>query len=131
MQFPKEWPQFFTATIHQWKPCLTDNKCKDIIIECLQTMVHKKQIELNAFAILNNHVHVIWQPLGIYSPAQIHSSFTNFTGKQIKNILAQHQPTLLEEMRSKNLNRVYQIWKRRSLSIELSSEAVFEQKLDY
>ncbi|RZK18826.1 MAG: hypothetical protein EOO43_12200 [Flavobacterium sp.] len=101
----------FTATIHQWKQCLTDNRCKDIIIECLQSMVHNKQLELNAFAIMNNHVHIIWQPLGVYPPAQIHSFFTNFTGKQIKNILALHQPTLLEELRFKNLNRVYQIWK--------------------
>lgn len=80
---------------------------------------------------MSNHVHLIWQPLGEHTPAQVHSSFTNFTGKQIKNSLAINNPALLEELISKNLNRRYQVWKRRSLSIELFTEAVFMQKLEY
>ena len=131
MKYPTQWPQFFTATIQQWKNCLADNKHKDIVINCLQTMVRNKQIELNAFVILSNHIHLIWQPLGDYTPSQIHSSFTNFTGKQIKNSIAIDDPTLLEELKSKNLNRKYQVWKRRSLSIELFTEKAFMQKLEY
>jgi hypothetical protein len=34
-------------------------------------------------------------------------------------------------MKSKNLNRKYQVGKRRALSIELFTENVFMQKLDY
>jgi len=131
MMYPTEWPQFFTATIQGWKHCLKDNRNKDIIIDCLQTMVRREQIELNAFVILSNHVHIIWQPLGHHTPQKVHSSFTNFTGKQIKNSIAIHEPALLQEMKSKNLNREYQVWKRRSLSIELSSDNVFMQKLEY
>ena len=59
------------------------------------------------------------------------SYFTNFTGKQIKNAISIHQPSLLAELKSKNLNRQYQVWKRRSLSIELFSDFVFMQKLEY
>lgn len=131
MKYPTQWPQFFTATIQGWKPCLNDSRYKDIMIDCLQTMVRNKQIELNAFCIMSNHVHIIWQPLGDYTPSQIHSSFTNFTGKQIKNNIAIHDASLLEELKSKNLNRQYQIWKRRSLSVELFTESVFMQKLEY
>ena len=131
MKYPSEWPQFFTATIQEWKPILQKNRIKDIIINCLQTMVSNEQIELNAFVIMINHVHIIWQPLGNYTPSKIHSSFTNFTGKQIKNSIASYEPSLLDEMKSKNLNRQYQVWKRRSLSIELSSEFIFMQKLEY
>ncbi len=131
MNYPTQWPQFFTATIQQWKHCLKDDRYKDIIVNCLQTMVRNKQIELNAFVIMSNHVHFIWQPLGDLTPAQIHSSFTNFTGKQIKNFIAVLEPDLLHDMKSKNLNREHQVWKRRALSIELFSEKVFMQKLEY
>ena len=94
-------------------------------------MVLNKQIELNAFVIMSNHVHIIWQPLKDLTPTQIHSSFTNFTGKQIQNAIAQHDPARLEELKVKKYNRQYQIWKRRSLSIELFTESAFMQKREY
>jgi putative transposase len=131
MKYPSEWPQFFTATINQWKPCLAEDVHKYIIIECLQTMVERKQIELNAFVIMSNHVHFIWQPLDEHTPAQIHSSFTTYTGKQIRNSMLILNPIMLEEMKSPNYDRGYQIWKRRSLSVELFTEGVFIQKLEY
>ena len=131
MKYPTQWPQYFTATIQQWKHCLKEDRYKDIIIDCLQTMVQNKQIELNAFVIMSNDVHIIWQPLEDLTPTQIHSSFTNFTGKQIKNAIAQHDPTRLEELKVKKYNRQYQIWKRRSLSIELFTESAFMEKLEY
>lgn len=80
---------------------------------------------------MSNHVHIIWQPLGDHTPQKVHSSFTTFTGKQIKNGISIHQSALLSELKSKNLNRTYQVWKRRSLSVELSSDFVFMQKLEY
>lgn len=131
MNYPTQWPQFFTATIHQWKHCLKEDRYKDIIVACLKTMVGNKQVELNAFCIMSNHIHLIWQPLGELTPSQVHASFTNYTGKQIKNTLAIHDPAMLEELKAKNYDREYQIWKRRSLSIELFTESTFTQKLEY
>ena len=131
MNYPTEWPYFFTATIQEWNPCLQDDRCKDIIVDCLQTMVAKKQINLNAFVIMSNHVHIIWKPLSGLSATKIHSSFTTYTGKQITNWLKINNTNLLEKLKSKNLNREYNIWKRRALSVELFTEAVFLQKLEY
>ena len=42
-----------------------------------------------------------------------------------------YHPKVLEHFKSENKDRKYQIWKYNSLSIELYSEKVFEQKLDY
>jgi len=61
--YPEHWPQYFTATIYERKHLLTDNDCKDIIIDSLRFLVTNKRIELNAFVIMANHIHVIWQPL--------------------------------------------------------------------
>ncbi len=55
--------QFFTATIYEWQPILADNQHKDIIIKSLQFLVSDQRIELNAFVIMSNHIHLIWQAL--------------------------------------------------------------------
>ena len=34
-QYAQEWPQFFTATIQEWKHLLKEDKYKNIIVESL------------------------------------------------------------------------------------------------
>ena len=54
--------EYFTSTIYEWKPVLADDNHKDIIIGSLQFLVEKKRIELNAFVIMNNHIHLTCLP---------------------------------------------------------------------
>ena len=56
-----ESPQFFTATILEWKRLLKPDKYKDIIISSLEFLVNNKTVEVNAFVIMDNHIHLIWQ----------------------------------------------------------------------
>ena len=53
-----EYPQFFTATIQDWKRLLAPDKYKAIIIESLRFLVTSTRIKLNAFVIMENHVHL-------------------------------------------------------------------------
>ena len=55
--YPIYYPQFFTATILEWKHLLADDKHKDIIINSLKFLVAEKRIILNAFVIMSNHMH--------------------------------------------------------------------------
>ena len=93
-------------------------------------MVENKRIQLNAFVVMDNHIHLIWQPLPGYTLSSIQLSFMKFTAQQIKFALAKDNPALLEQCKVNKTDREYQIWKRKPLSIELSSEKVFLQKLD-
>ena len=61
---------YFTATINEWKPVLANDNYKDIIIGSLKNLVSKIRIELNAFVVMNNHIHLtclagrqVWQAL--------------------------------------------------------------------
>ena len=54
-----------------------------------------------------------------------------FTAQQIKFDLQKTNPALLDEFRVNAKDRTYQFWERNSLSVELRSAAVFNQKLDY
>ncbi len=94
-------------------------------------MVQDKRIELNAFAIMNNHIHLIWQPLPGHSLHSVQLNFMKFTAQQIKFAYRDNNNILLEQCLVNKNDRKYQIWKREALSVELSSEAVFLQKLGY
>ncbi|MEO6254126.1 MAG: transposase [Ferruginibacter sp.] len=117
MEYPVIWPQFFTATILKWDHLLSSNSYKDIIIDSLRFMVNDKRIELNAFVIMSNHVHLIWQPLQDHTLTNIQASFLTYTAKAIKKRLSFEDPALLEKHKINKYDRTYQIWKREPLSI--------------
>ena len=129
--YPEYWPQFFTTTVLHWKPLLHQDKYKDEIIKSLRFLVKEKRIRVYAFVIMNNHIHLIWQPLPGQTLQTIQLSFLKYTAQQVKFDLQKTDPTLLEEFRVNTKDRTYQFWKRNSLSIELNRDKVFNQKLEY
>ncbi len=74
---------------------MADKKHKEIIIESLQFLVSNKRIELNAFVIMSNHIHLIWQALNDFTPSAIQASFMKYTAQQIKRSLIKNNPDLL------------------------------------
>ncbi len=129
--YPIYWPQFYTATIYKWKHLLKNDNCKNIIINCLKFLVTEKRIELNAFVIMSNHIHLIWQPLQQYTHSTIQSSFMKYTARELKSDLSKNDPIFLEEFKVNKYDRKYQFWKREPLSIDLFSPKTFDQKLKY
>jgi REP element-mobilizing transposase RayT len=124
-------PQFFTATILEWKPLLADHTCKEILLDSLRFLVKEQRVIVNSFVIMNNHMHLIWQAVNGFTPQQVQHSFLKFTAQQIKFHLQQHNPVLLESFLVNAADRQYQIWERNPLSIDLYSEEVYLQKVDY
>lgn len=131
MKYPAFWPQFYTATILEWKPLLKQDKYKDVVIESLRFLVNEKRVKLYAFVIMSNHIHLIWQPLAQFTPDDIQHSLMSFTAHQIKNDLEQNHPRVLPYFKVTAKDRCYQFWERNALGIELFTEAVFIQKLNY
>ena len=131
MKYPVFWPQFYTATILEWKPLLKQDKYKDVVIKSLCFLVSEKRINLYAFVIMSNHIHLIWQPLTDFTPDKIQHSLTSFTAHQFKNDLQKNHPQVLSHFKVEAKDRDYQFWERNSLGIDLFNEVVFIQKLDY
>ena len=52
-------PQFFTATILEWKHLLTEDAYKDIIMKSLLFLENEGSIVVYAFVIMPNHIHLI------------------------------------------------------------------------
>jgi REP element-mobilizing transposase RayT len=128
---PIEGSKFFTATIYQWNHLLADDDHKNIIVDSLRFLVSDNRIELNAFVIMSNHIRLIWQPLSGYMSSEIQASFMKFTAQQLKRSLIKNNVEALSTFKVNKYDREYQIWKREPLSIELISEDLFKQKLEY
>lgn len=80
---------------------------KDIIIESLQFLVDKQRIELNAFVIMNNHIHLIWQALQDFTPSQIQASLMKFTAQQLKRSFMKNDIELLASLKVNKYDREY------------------------
>jgi putative transposase len=129
--YPEYWPQFFTATILEWRPLLQHDHYKDEIIKSLQFLVKQKRIKVYAFVIMSNHIHLIWQPLPGQTLQTIQHSLLKYTAQEFKIDLQKNNPVLLEQFKVAAKDRTYQFWERNSLSIELRSSKVFNQKMEY
>lgn len=124
-------PQFFTATILEWKPLLEDNTFKDIIIKSLLFLSNENSIVVYGFVIMPNHIHLLWQIQDGYNRDKVQMRFLKFTAQQMKFRLLDTQSDKLQSFRVNAKDRQYQFWERNSLSIDLWSPTVFMQKLDY
>lgn len=131
MHYPTYPASFFTATNLNWKPLLSRNVHNDIVMNSLSYMQGDKRISLYAFVIMSDHIHLIWQPLGNHTPKQNQHNFLKYTAQQIKFNLLECSRAELETYRVNASDREYQFWERNALSIELYSEKVFLQKLNY
>jgi putative transposase len=92
-------------------------------------LVNGKRIELNAFVIMNNHLHLIWQALQSFTPSQNQASFMKYTAQQLKRVLIKNDKDSLAAFKVNKYDRHYQIWKREPLSIELLTKSMFIKNL--
>ncbi len=130
-KYPIYWPEFYTATILEWKPLLKPDKYKQVIVSSLQHHTTNKKITLYAFVIMSNHIHLIWQPLPGNTPEKIQTAFMKYTAQKIKFDLVENHPLVLDKFRINAKDRIYQFWERNSSCIELFTDEVFMQKLEY
>jgi putative transposase len=128
-QYAQEWPQFFTATIQEWKLLLKEDNYKNIITFALKFLVAEEKVTINGFVIMNNHIHIIWQSKGNNSIQQIQNCFIKHTSKEFKKLLEKDGNLKMYEVNA--FDRKYNFWQRDSLNIELFTAAVFNQKLNY
>ncbi len=126
-----EHPQFFTATILEWKKLLVQDRYKDIIVESLRYLATHNRIFVYAFVIMPNRIHVSWQMKDGINPSHVQRDFLKYTSQQIKFDLQKNHPLVLAHFKVNVKDRRFQIWEYRQLSIPLYSTYVFGQKLDY
>lgn len=120
---------FFTATAKDWKNLFEDDEIKIILLQSMEWLVTNKKVQIHAFVIMPNHVHILWTHLD--ETYDIGASFKSFIASMIRKYLVKHNKLKLNLYISTQNDREYQFWKRRSKTIEMQNRIIAVQKVDY
>ncbi|WP_020526610.1 REP-associated tyrosine transposase [Flexithrix dorotheae] len=131
---------FITFSTVQWVDALSRPSYKDIIIESLRYCQKNKGLMLYAYVIMNNHVHLIASAKGNYNLSNILRDLKKHTSKKLfeaiqNNIQESRKSWMMWIFKSagkaNSNNKYHQLWQHDNHPIELSSNHLIQQKLDY
>jgi len=131
---------FLTFTVVNWINLFTRPCYNDVVIDSLRFCQEKKVLELYAYCLMSNHLHLIAHAADDYALSDIVRDFKKFTSHTLFKMVETNQ----QESRQKWLswlfrsegafnsnNEVAQIWQQRSHHVELSTEEMVRQRLNY
>jgi len=118
---------FLTLTIVHWIDIFTRVEYRDVIVDSLKYCIENKNLELNAWVIMSNHIHVVG---GVTSGAGMSAflrDFKKFTSKRIIDIIHEipesRRDWLLDkfsfEARRTRRAENYKVWKDGNHAISL------------
>jgi len=123
---------FWTATINKWQKLLLKDSYKDVIINSLQYLSNQKLIDVFAFVIMPNHIHLIWRTNRLNGKESAQGSFLKYTAHLfMKMTRSEYGNEGLLSYAVNAVNKNHEFWQRDPLAIHLFSKKVAFQKLDY
>ena len=131
---------FVSFAVVFWLDVFTRNEYKNIVLESLEFCQQKKGLEIIAWCIMSNHVHLIFRSVKGQHPAFLLGDFKRFTSKSIVKAIQENpkesrKEFLLEKFKqaAKNSSNVtnYQFWRHDNKPIELWSNKVIKEKINY
>ncbi len=131
---------FVTFSVVEWIDVFTRIEYKDIIVDSLHYSQNNKGMEIFAWCIMTNHIHLIFRSISGKKPEQILGELKRFTSKAlVKSILNNPQESRKDWMikafkrnaeRTSNV-RNFQFWQHHNHPIELWSSEVMDEKVNY
>ncbi|HAD98263.1 MAG TPA: transposase [Cryomorphaceae bacterium] len=131
---------FVSFAVVGWLDVFTQAEYKNILLDSLRFCQKEKGMEISAWVIMNNHIHLIFRSVKDQRPELLLGDFKRFTSKALvkgihENPLENRREFLLnrfatEAKRSSNVQQ-FQFWQHDNHPIELWSLKVTAQKIDY
>ena len=120
---------FWTATIHHWNILLQSDENKKIILDSFTYLTTNGLVDLYAFVIMPNHIHLIWKNKKMNKKEMPWVSFLKYTAHLLFKNLKKENETYSYVVKAKNKN--HEIWKRDSFAVELYTKKIMLGKLNY
>lgn len=131
---------FVSFAVVEWLDIFSYDEYRNIILENLQYCQGEKGMEIFAWCIMPSHVHLVFRSLGSRKPGLLLGDFKRVTSKSIVKALIENKHDfrnmlLLTQFRksathSSNVDH-YQFWQHDNHPIELWSNRVIDEKIDY
>jgi len=117
---------FWTSSIKNWISLLEADIFKEIIISSLQYLVNLNKIKVYAYVIMPNHIHFIWEMIGLNGKEMPLVSFHKYTAHQFLKTTSNINPFKVKES-----GRSHRFWQRDALAFLVNNNPICEQKIDY
>jgi REP element-mobilizing transposase RayT len=129
---------FLTFTVVGWIDIFTRQCYRDLIIENLKFCRENKRLELGAFVIMSNHLHLIWTSANGNLSALIRD-FKAYTSKEIVKLMMSEKESRKDWLRymftyygsRSQENDLFKVWTSDNHPEEIQSEKFGRCKLDY
>ena len=129
---------YLTLTIIVWVDVFTRKIYKDIIINSLKYCRKNKGLELFAYVIMSNHIHMLCRSALEYLSGLIRD-FKKFTSNQIINTISTKEESRRDWMlnifsfqaKKHKRNTDYQVWQQNNYPEEIYSNKFIKQKVNY
>ncbi len=131
---------FVSFSVVYWLDVFTRNSYKDILLESLTFCQEQKGMEIVAWCIMTSHIHLVFRSVKGRKPELLLGDFKRFTSRALVKAIKDNQREsrkefLLEQFKkaavtSSNV-RHHQFWRHDNRPIELWSNRVIEQKVNY
>lgn len=131
---------FISFAVVGWLNVFTRNEYKDLFLESIEFCQKNKGFEIHAWCIMPNHIHLVFRSSLGQKPELLVGDLKRFTSKSIvKAIQANPRESrkefLLDYFKNEAIKRSnvsnYQFWQHDNKPIELWSNKVIKQKIDY
>ena len=133
-------PHHLTFTVIHWIDVFNRAAYKEIILESLRFCIEKKGLELHAWIIMPNHIHLIASMQPEYSMSGFVRDFKKYTSRRIIKAIDENSRESRRSwmMRAFSIagvnnssNEQYQFWQQDYHPIELSDSERLFQRLNY
>ena len=131
-------PYYLTLQIVQWIDVFTRKLYRDIIIDSLKFCQHEKDLEIYAYVIMSNHIHLLAKS-NQENLSHTIGDFKSFTCKEIIKSIQDHNESrriwllsmFQKEAENHKRNQTYQIWTHDNHPEEIQSNHFIKQKVQY
>jgi REP element-mobilizing transposase RayT len=129
---------YLTLQVVYWVDIFTRKTYCDIVIESLRYCQKEKGLEIYAFVIMSNHVHLILKS-EVNNLSDILRDFKKYTSKKITDAIEESSESrknwmlrlFMHAAKRQNKKGDYQVWTHENHAIQLYSNNVIQEKVDY
>jgi putative transposase len=133
-------PHFVTFAVVNWIDVFSRECYKEIVVESLKFCIAEKGLNLHAWIIMDNHIHLIATTIEGFELVNVIRDLKKYTSKMIiaaieSNIQESRKDWMIwmfKRAGAKNSNnKVYQFWQQDNHPLELSTNEMIERRLNY
>ena len=130
---------FFTFTVEDWIDVFTRKEYKTVVANSLNFCIEKKGLEIFAWCLMSNHIHLVCRARADYRISDIIRDFKKFTAKAILKMIEKEPESRKEWMlyrfryAGKFDKRIttYKFWQETNHAILLDNPKMIDQRIHY